>query len=114
LEVTFRKQRKRIAAKLQDPKIIQIQFHIFRHWKVTVEYTKTKEQWYVQKLLETKHQNNNQIQLNSCLCHKKKDILQGSQALEEATSLNRAGFQNIIDINEYKLLRKLKTSYLGS
>jgi integrase len=54
LEVTFRKQRKRIAAKLQDPKIIQIQFHIFRHWKATIEYTKTKEQWYVQKLLGNK------------------------------------------------------------
>ena len=51
LDATFRKQRKRIAHKLQDPKLLQIHFHILRHWKATIEYAKTKDLLYVQKLL---------------------------------------------------------------
>jgi len=45
---------------------------------------------------------------------KRKMYCKAAKTLEEATSLIEAGFQNIIDINECKLLRKLKTSYLGS
>ena len=51
LERTFRKQRKRTAFKLQNPKLLQIHFHILRHWKATTEYAKTKDLLYVQKLL---------------------------------------------------------------
>ena len=44
-------QRKRIARKLQNPRILEIHFTTLRHWKGTVEYHRTKDVLYVQKLL---------------------------------------------------------------
>ena len=47
----FWAQRKRIAKKLQNPRILEIHFTTFRHWKGTVEYHRTRDVLYVQKLL---------------------------------------------------------------
>jgi integrase len=47
----FWAQRKRIARKLQNPRILEIHFTTFRHWKGTMEYHRTKDIVYVQKLL---------------------------------------------------------------
>jgi len=51
---SFQRQRKRIAWKLQNPRIKQITFHTFRHWKATMEYHRTKDILYVMKLLVIK------------------------------------------------------------
>ncbi len=48
---TFRAQRKRIANKLGNPRILKIHFHTFRHWKASTEYAKTKDILHVMKLL---------------------------------------------------------------
>lgn len=48
---SFVKQRKRTARKLQNPRINQITFHTFRHWKATMEYHKTKDILHVMRLL---------------------------------------------------------------
>jgi integrase len=47
----FWTQRKRIARKLQNPRILEIHFTTLRHWKGTMEYHRTKDVLYVQKLL---------------------------------------------------------------
>ena len=39
----FQKQRKNISRKLQNPRLRQIHFHTFRHWKATMEYHKTND-----------------------------------------------------------------------
>jgi integrase len=39
----FNAQRKRIAEKLSNPRILQIHFHTFRHWRATMEYHRTKD-----------------------------------------------------------------------
>lgn len=41
-EVTFIKIRKRTATKLNNPRIKQIHFHTFRHWKATMLYHETR------------------------------------------------------------------------
>lgn len=51
MSATFWSQRKRIAQKLQNPRILQIHYTTFRHWKATIEYHRTKDLIYVQKLL---------------------------------------------------------------
>lgn len=48
---SYQRQRKRIAKKLGNPRIQQITFHTFRHWKATMEYHKTKDILYVKQLL---------------------------------------------------------------
>jgi integrase/recombinase XerD len=115
LEATFRKQRKRIAHKLQDPKLLQIHFHILRHWKATIEYAKTKDLLYVQKLLGHKNIKTT-IRYTQLLTLPQNEeyICKTAKTIEDATLLIEAGFQYITDINETKLFRKLKTSYLGS
>jgi len=42
LEKAFRKQRKRIAHKLGNSRILQIHFHTFRHWKARQNTIKLK------------------------------------------------------------------------
>ncbi|MEM2687598.1 MAG: tyrosine-type recombinase/integrase, partial [Thermoproteota archaeon] len=37
----FWRQRRRVAEKLGNPRLLQIHFHTFRHWKATMEYAKT-------------------------------------------------------------------------
>ena len=44
-------QRRRIARKLANPRLLQIHFHTFRHWKGTTEYHKTKDAFYVKEIL---------------------------------------------------------------
>jgi len=47
----FTHQRKRIAQKLQNPRILKISFHTLRHWKATMEYHRTKDILHVKEML---------------------------------------------------------------
>ena len=58
---SYYQQRKRIALKLQNPRINQITFKTFRHWKATMEYHRTKDILYVMKLLGHKNIKNTLI-----------------------------------------------------
>ena len=115
LEASFRKQRKRIAHKLQNPKLLQIHFHILRHWKATTEYAKTKDLLYVQKLLG--HRNlKTTLRYTQLLALPQNEeyICKAAKTVEEATQLIEAGFQYVTEVSDAKLFLKLKTSYLGS
>lgn len=47
----FGKFRRRMAFKLQNPRLKRISFHTFRHWKATTEYHKTKDILHVMEHL---------------------------------------------------------------
>jgi len=47
----YLRYRKRMASKLQNPRLRKITFHTFRHWKATMEYHKTKDILHVMQLL---------------------------------------------------------------
>lgn len=51
----FRSQRKRIANKLKNDRILKIHFHTLRHWKTTMEYAKTKDILHVMQMLGHKN-----------------------------------------------------------
>ena len=42
LKTTFLKTRKRLAHKLQNPRLLKISFHTIRHWKATILYHQTR------------------------------------------------------------------------
>ena len=44
-------KRRKIAETLQNPRLLQIKFHTFRHFKATMEYNKTKDILHVKQLL---------------------------------------------------------------
>jgi integrase len=114
LEKAFRRQRKRTANKLQTPKLLQIHFHLLRHWKATTEYAKTKDLLYVQKLLG--HRNiKNTLRYTQLLVLPQNEeyIRKAAKTVEETKELIEAGFQYVTDVGDVKLFRKLKASYLG-
>ena len=47
----FIKRRQRLAQNLQNPRINAITFHTLRHFKATMEYRRTKDILFVQKIL---------------------------------------------------------------
>jgi integrase len=47
----FIKRRERLAQNLQNPRINAITFHTLRHFKATMEYRRTKDILFVQKIL---------------------------------------------------------------
>ncbi|MCS7096709.1 MAG: site-specific integrase [Nitrososphaerota archaeon] len=61
LKQTLQKTRKRLAAKLQNPRLSEITFHTFRHWKATMLYHKTKDPYYVKDFLGHKSIKNTEI-----------------------------------------------------
>lgn len=60
----FLQTRKRVAAKLQNPRLERIAFHTFRHWKAMMEYHGTRDPYYVKQLLGHKSLRNTEIYIN--------------------------------------------------
>ena len=114
LEKTFRRQRKRNAHKLQNPRLLRIHFHTLRHRKAVIEYAKTKDVLYVQKLLGHKSLKTTLHYIQHIVLPQNEEyICKVAQTIEEATDLIEVGFQYVTNVGEAKLFRKLKTSYLG-
>jgi integrase len=51
LKATFTRSRKRLAFKLQNPRLNAIHFHTLRHFRATLEYHRTKDLLHVQQFL---------------------------------------------------------------
>ncbi len=109
LRKSFEKQRKRIALKLGNPRLLQISFHIFRHWKATMEYYKTKDILHVMQLLGHKNIKNTLIytQLVQNITGDEY-ICKTAKTLEEAKQLIEAGFEYVCEMDNCKLFKKRK------
>jgi len=104
-------QRKRIAHKLQNPRLQRITFHTLRHWKATMEYHRTKDILYVKQLLGHKRIENTlkYVQLAEELFKNEVEYVSKVAKTEgEACVLVEAGFDFVCDINGNKLFRKKK------
>jgi len=106
----FRKQRKRISAKLRNPRINSITFHTLRHWKATMEYNKTKDLIHVQGILG--HRSILSTRMYTQLVNFKEDDCHAKVAhnVNEACELVKQGFR--YETGEYndggKIFRKPK------
>jgi len=61
LQSIFARQRNKLAVRLQNPRLKQIHFHTFRHWKATMEYAKTRDILHVKQLLGHKRLENTEV-----------------------------------------------------
>ena len=61
MKTTFYRARKRLTAKLQNPRLLRISFHTFRHWKATMLYHKTRDPYYVKDFLGHKKLSSTEI-----------------------------------------------------
>jgi len=108
LRKAFLKQRKKIAFKLGNPRILQIHFHTFRHWKATMEYAKTKDILHVMQLLGHKNIKNTLIYTQLVNFEGDEYICRVAKTLEQACQLVEAGFEYITDMDGLKIFRKRK------
>ncbi|MCW4044766.1 MAG: tyrosine-type recombinase/integrase [Candidatus Bathyarchaeota archaeon] len=107
-ESNFSVQRKRAAKKLQNPRLMQIHFHTFRHWKATMEYAKTKDILYVKQVLG--HRNlQNTLRYTQLVTFESNEYHSAvAKTVEEACQLVESGFEYVCDIDNVKLFRKRK------
>jgi integrase len=105
---SFIKQRKRTALKLGNPRMIQITFHTFRHWKATMEYHKTKDILHVMRLLGHKNIKNTLIYTQLVTFEDDEYICKTAESVKEAKELIEAGYQYVCDMESLKLFRKRK------
>jgi integrase/recombinase XerD len=108
LQKTFQKQRKRIARKLGNSRLLQIHFHTFRHWKATMEYHKTRDILHVMRLLGHKNIKNTLIYTQLIDVKSDEYICKTAKTVEEAAKLIEAGFDYVCEIDGIKLFRKRK------
>lgn len=109
---TFCDTRKRVAEKLQNPRILQIHFHTLRHWKATMLYHQTKDILYVMRFLGHKSVKNTMlyIQLAEALFKDTADefITRVAKTVRATRALIEAGFEYVTDMDDFRIFRKRK------
>jgi len=94
------------ANKLQNPRLKQIHFHTFRHWKATMEYHKTRDILHVMNLLG--HRNIESTLVYTQLISFESDEYHSAVAntVEEARKLLEQGFEYVCQKDDIMLFRK--------
>jgi integrase/recombinase XerD len=109
---SFEALRKRIAAKLQNPRLNKIHFHTFRHYKATMEYHKTKDIIHVKQILGHRCIESTMTYINIeqalFLADSDEWTCRTASNLKEAQELIESGFEYITDMEGHKLFRKRK------
>ncbi len=105
----FTRQRKKAAIKLGNPRMLQITFHTFRHWKATTEYHKTKDILHVMKLLGHKSIKNTLVYTQLIQFTEDDEfVCKAAKTAQEASALIESGFDYVCSIDDTKLFKKRK------
>ncbi|MBS7616931.1 tyrosine-type recombinase/integrase [Candidatus Bathyarchaeota archaeon] len=107
-EGSFSLQRRKAAVKLQNPRLLQIHFHTFRHWKATMEYAKTKDILHVMKTLGHRNLQTTLIYTQLTSFESNEYHSATARTVEEAKQLIEAGFEYVCEIDKVQLFRKRK------
>ena len=102
----FMVKRKRLATLYKNPRLLQIHFHTFRHWKATTLYHQTKDLLYVQRFLGHRSISNTMlyIQIEEALFGGEAEqyICKVAKTIEEALPLLEQGFTEASDVKIYR------------
>jgi integrase/recombinase XerD len=108
----FAQQRQAAARKLANPRLRDITFTTFRHWKATMEYHKTRDILWVMRLLGHNSLKTTliYIDLEIALFRESNDEfnVKVAASLEEACKLLEVGFEYVCEMDGKKLFRKRK------
>jgi integrase len=112
MKTTFGKARKRLADKLQNPRLRRISFHTFRHWKATMLQHQTHDPLYVRDFLGHKELRNTEIYINieRTLFEPFSDefTVKIAEKPEDLKSLLEVGFEYVCQKDNLIFLRKRK------
>jgi integrase len=104
----YSKQRKSLANKLKNPRILQITFHTLRHWKATMEYHKTRDILHVKEILGHKSLDNT-MKYTQLIGFKNDEFsARIAHTEEEACEFMETGYDYVCDFGANKLFRKRK------
>jgi len=104
----LQRQRRRIARKLQNPRLMQIHFHTLRHWKATMEYHRTKDILHVKEMLGHKRIDNTLIYTQLITFENDDFHVKVAKTLKEACELVETGFDYVTTIEGAQVFRKRK------
>ena len=107
----FHQQRKRIANKLKNPRLLRITFHTLRHFKGTMEYHRTKDILHMMQVLGHKSIKNTllYVQLAEELFKDQQEyVSKVAKTSKDACNLVEAGFEYVCDVDDVKIFRKRK------
>jgi integrase len=108
LRKNFDRQRKRIAFKLQNPRLKRITFHTFRHFYATMEYHRTKDILHVQQRLGHRDINSTLIYTHLVSFEADDYTIRVAKTLKEDKELLKAGFTYVTERDGVKIYRKRK------
>ena len=113
LKQTLQQTRKRLAVKLQNPRLLKITFHTFRHWKATTLYHQTKDIYYVKEFLGHRSIKNTEIYITierTIFSESSDDEfkVKVAEKPEDIKNLLEVGFKYICERNGLLFFRKRK------
>ena len=112
LKLSFQRVRRRLAHKLQNPRLEKITFHTFRHWKATMLYHQTKDPEYVKRFLGHKTLKNTEIYITieKTIFGEYSDefTVKTASKPEEVKALLEAGFDYVCERDGLMFFRKRK------
>jgi integrase len=109
----FYLQRKKIARKLGNPRILSISFHTLRHWKGTMEYHKTKDPYHVKQILGHRRMDSTMLYINieqAIFCNAPPDEfhVKVAETAAEIKELLETGFEYVLQKDNLAYFRKRK------
>jgi integrase len=103
------KVRKSLAVKLNNPRLSQITFHTFRHYKATWEYYRTKDILYVKNLLGHRSIQNTMRYVQLVSFQNDEYVCKTATNTDEAKGLIESGFEYVATSQDSVMLfRKRK------
>lgn len=104
----YERMRNDLSNKLNNPRLHEIAFKTFRHWKATHEYYRTKDILHVKQLLGHKRLENTLIYTHLVNFESDKFVCKVAKTIEECSQLIEAGFEYVTEFDGVKLFRKRK------
>ena len=104
----FERQRKQLAVKLQNPRLLWIHMHTLRHLYATKTYHQTKDILHVMRQLGHTNIVHTLTYTHLVDFPSEEFVCKVAKTVKEASELVEAGFNYVCDVEGYKLFRKRK------
>ena len=102
------RERKNISKALNNPKIQSITWKSLRHFKATMEYSRTKDILYVKELLGHVNINNTLIYTHLVDFGSEEYVRKVAENVEEAKALIESGYEYVTEVNGVKPFKNRK------
>jgi integrase len=104
----YEEMKVKLSKKLENPRLKQISFKTFRHWKATMEYSRTKDILHVKWFLGHKRIENTLVYTHLIDFTAEEYTCRVARSIEECSQLIEAGFEYVTQFDGVKLFRKRK------